>query len=227
MDHHDLVGRVLASVVGTVPRHVDRAELERAGTLGLVEAADRWSGTQGVQFEQYAYARVRGAILDALRAVDWAPRSLRREGRLLKAAEDRFHQRHGREATDDELAAAMGMPSPRVHRIRAMQQRADVTSLDEAMARHPSRRSTSLALADHAAGDPFERAENRLLHDMLRERLDELPESHRLVIVGYFLEGRTSEELAAFLGVTESRVCQLRKEGLSRLRSLLGDLHAA
>jgi RNA polymerase sigma factor (sigma-70 family) len=108
-----------------------------------------------------------------------------------------------------------------------MQQRADVTSLDEAMARHPSRRSTSLALADHAAGDPFERAENRLLHDMLRERLDELPESHRLVIVGYFLEGRTSEELAAFLGVTESRVCQLRKEGLSRLRSLLGDLHAA
>jgi RNA polymerase sigma factor for flagellar operon FliA len=226
IDHQPLVKRVLMSVVGTVPRHVDRSELERAGTLGLVEAADRWSEGQGVPFEQYAFSRVRGAIIDALRAVDWAPRSLRREGRMLRAAEDDFHQRHGRSATDNELADALGMPSPRVHRIRAMEHRASVASLEESMARHPSRRTVS-ALADHAAGDSFERAENQLLHGLLRERLGELPESHRLVIIGYFLEGRTSDELAEFLGVSESRVSQIRKEGLSRLRSMLGDLHAA
>src|SRR6476659_108857 len=179
--HLPLVRHVVFQVAVSFPRHVDREELATAGALGLVEAAGRFDESRGVPFDRFAAQRIRGAILDAVRAADWAPRSLRSTARNL-------------EHTTAKLLADLGRRP---------------TAEDEA------------TLGDMLTDDslePIEELESRELLSYVRDAVQLLPERHRLVIIGYFLEDKTSADLARFLGVTESRVSQLRSEALATLR---------
>lgn len=197
------------------PRHVDREELARAGALGLVEAARRYDPTRGVPFDRFAAQRIRGAILDAVRAADWAPRSVRAVARELERVAHRLASTLGRNPTPDELAGAMGVPVEEVARLQDRIHRSVVLALDHA--------ASAVELVPDTAPSPGDALEMQELRAALREAIKQLPERQRLVIIGYFLEGRTSGELARFLGVTESRVSQLRSEAVARLRELLAD----
>lgn len=213
-----LVKHVVFQVAAHFPRHVDREELMRAGEVGLVEAARRFDDSLGVPFGRYAAQRIRGAILDTVRAADWAPRSLRTSARRLEQIGLRLTSELGRTPTAAEAAAAAGLTVAEVHAIEGRVQQATVLALDERLAGDDEQGTLVELLADPSALDPTVELEQRELRAYLRDAVRQLPERHRLVVIGYFLEDRNSGELARFLGVTESRVSQLRSEALEMLR---------
>lgn len=214
-----LVKHIVFQVAVHFPRHVDREELARAGALGLVEAARRYDDDRGVPFDRFAAQRIRGAILDAVRAADWAPRSVRTLARRLESVEQRLATELGRVPTLAEMAEVMGIEITELTRLQDRVFRSVVLALEHEVTDDDDEDLTLVdVLVDRSQVEPSEELESRELHAYLRDAVHLLPDRHRLVIVGYFLEGRTSHELARFLGVTESRVSQLRSEALEMLR---------
>ena len=217
--HLPLVKHIVFQVAVHFPRHVDRDELARAGALGLVEAARRYDESRGVPFDRFAAQRIRGAILDAVRAADWAPRSVRTLARRLEAVEQRLASELGRVPSSVEMADALGMSREELSRLQDRMFRSVVLALEHEVTDDVEEDLTLVdVLCDRTAVEPLEELESRELLAYLRDAVDLLPERQRLVVVGYFLEGRSSQELARFLGVTESRVSQLRSEALAMLR---------
>ncbi len=217
----DLVRHVVFQVAVHFPRHVDREELARAGALGLVEAARRWDSDRGVPFERFASRRIRGAILDAVRAADWAPRSVRVVARRVEAAEAGLANQLGRRPSSSELAESLGLSGRELARLNARVFRSVVLALEHEVSDAGGEEDLTLVevLRDASAVDPDEMLEARELLGYVHDAISLLPERQRLVITGYFLEGRTSAELARFLGVTESRISQMRSEALGQLRA--------
>jgi RNA polymerase sigma factor FliA len=214
-----LVKHIVFQVAVHFPRHVDRDELARAGALGLVEAARRYDADRGVPFDRFAAQRIRGAILDAVRAADWAPRSVRNLARKLEGAEQRLATELGRVPTREEISEALGMSQPELDRLQDRMFRSVVLALEHETADDIEKDLTLVdVLVDENCVEPSVELETRELHGYLRDAISLLPERHRLVVVGYFLEGRTSQDLAEFLGVTESRISQLRSESLLMLQ---------
>lgn len=214
-----LVKHIVFQVAVHFPRHVERDELARAGALGLVEAARRYDEGRGVPFERFAAQRIRGAILDAVRAADWAPRSVRNLARKLENTEQRLATELGRVPSLDEMSVALGMSKTELNRLQDRMFRSVVLALEHETADDVEKDLTLVdVLVDEQSVEPSAELETRELHGYLRDAISLLPERHRLVVVGYFLEGRTSQELADFLGVTESRISQLRSESLLMLK---------
>ena len=217
--HLPLVRHIVFQVAVHFPRHVDREELARAGALGLVEAARRYDEDRGVPFDRFAAQRIRGAILDAVRAADWAPRSVRTLARKLEAAEQRLATELGRVPSLAEMADALHITIDELNRLQDRLFRSVVLALEHEVTDDVDEDLTLVdVLVDRTAVEPLEELETRELHAYLRDAVELLPERQRLVIVGYFLEGRTSLDLARFLGVTESRISQLRSEALAMLK---------
>jgi RNA polymerase sigma factor for flagellar operon FliA len=218
-EHLDLVNHVVFQVAVHFPRHVDREELIRAGALGLVEAARRYDESRGVPFNRFAAQRIRGAIIDAVRSADWAPRSVRTLARRLDQTEQRLAAQLGRIPSIGETAEALGMSRDELDRLRDRIFRSVVLAFEHLVGDTDDEELTLVdVLTDPDEREPAEELEQRELHAYLRDAIALLPERHRLIVLGYFIEGRTSEELARFLGVTESRVSQMRTEALGMLK---------
>lgn len=218
-EHLSLVRHVVFQVSTRFPRHVDREELVRAGTLGLLEAAQRYDEARGVPFPRFAAQRIRGAILDAVRATDWAPRSLRTMARQVENAEHDLANKLGRPATLDEVAAHVGTTREAVIEMKDRMRRSVLLALDFTVTTEDEEEVTlGDMVCDRTSLEPSEVLENRELRSYLHDAIDLLPARHREVIAGYFLDGRASDEIAASLGVTASRVSQLRTEALEMLR---------
>ena len=218
-EHLPLVKHIVFQVAVHFPRHVEREELARAGALGLVEAARRYDESRGVPFDRFAAQRIRGAILDAVRAADWAPRSVRMLARKLEAVEQRLATQLGRVPSLDEMAEALDMTRQEIARLQDRMFRSVVLALEHEVGDMADEELTLVdVLIDERQVEPLEELETRELHSYLRDAISLLPERHRFVVVGYFLENKTSQDLARFLGVTESRVSQLRSEALMMLK---------
>lgn len=213
-----LVRHVVYQVAVHFPRHVDREELATAGALGLVEAARRFDPARGVPFDRYAARRIRGAILDAVRAADWAPRSVRNSARRLESTEQRLASQLGRTPTQDEIAQALGLTRKELNRLRDRLFRSVVLALEYEVDDAEEDLTLMEMLQDEDSVEPSEELEHRELLAYMRDAVELLPERHRTVIAGYFLHGRKSQALADELGVTESRISQLRSEALIMLR---------
>lgn len=217
--HLPLVKHVVFQVAVHFPRHVEREELARAGALGLVEAARRYDGERGVPFERFAARRIRGAMLDAVRAADWAPRSVRKLARRLETTEQRLATEFGRMPSTEETALALGVSDGELRRLRSRVYRSVVLALEQEIDDGGSEDLSLLdVLPDKSRLEPSEELEGRELVAYLHDAIGLLPERHQLVVVGYFLEEKTSADLARFLGVTESRISQLRSEALAMLK---------
>jgi RNA polymerase sigma factor for flagellar operon FliA len=216
-----LVEQVVVQVAVNFPRHVDRGELIRAGVLGLVEAAHRFDESRGVPFDRFAAQRIRGAVLDAVRAADWAPRSVRAMSRRVETTEQQLANSLARTPTAEELSSALGTTPAELSHFRDRVFRSVVLALDQRVSGESEEGTLIDGLCDRTMLEPSEELESRELRAYLRDAVSLLPERHRLVVVGYFLEGRTSEQLAQLLGVTESRVSQLRSEALVMLREAI------
>lgn len=214
-----LVGGVVAAVATRCPRHVDRAELMRAGELGLVEAARRWDAGTGVPFERFAAIRIRGAVLDALRAADWAPRSVRANERRIETVEQSLSSWLGRRPTELELATALGVTPEWLREQRARIARSVMLAFDRLTFDDSDDSGPAIPMVvDPEALEPVEILEHRELLAYLRDAVTLLEDRHRRVIEGTYFDGLAAAPLAEELGVTESRISQLRTEALVHLR---------
>lgn len=209
-----LVGHCVASVATRLPRHVRHDDLVSAGLFGLAQAARAWDPQYGVSFEHFARRRINGAILDELRSLDWASRSARRGVRRLQAATEQLTARLGRAPETAELAAALDVSHDDVERMRGDHGRSAVLHLESL---EPSS-ARSHALVSGPGTDPGDRLLGEELHAYLRDAVQTLPERLRTVVVGYFFEERPMKDIAAELGVTVSRVSQLRARAVRLLR---------
>jgi RNA polymerase sigma factor for flagellar operon FliA len=227
-EHLPLVNHVVFQVAAHFPRHVEREELARAGALGLVEAAKRYDEARGVPFNRFAAQRIRGAIIDAVRAADWAPRSVRTLARRLDQVEQRLATQLGRVPSLGETAEALGMSREELDHLRDRMFRSVVLAFEHLVGDLDDEELTLIdVLADPDDREPCQELEDRELRSYLRDAVALLPERHRLIVIGYFLEERTSEELARFLGVTESRISQMRTEALAMLRQGIEEQYRA
>ena len=209
-DHLPLVGYHVSEVLHRVPPSVTRDELVSAGSLALVLAARSYDAQSGVPFARYAALRIKGAILDELRSIDWASRGARRRAREYTSASDRLRASLGRQPEREEIAAAMGTDTAGVEEARLDAERR-VLRLD----------APGSVLADvlpDPAASPEELALGSERVHWLRAAVETLPDRLRLVVVGLYLQDRSIADLAAELGVTESRISQLRTEALGLLR---------
>jgi RNA polymerase sigma factor FliA len=214
--HLPIVGYLVAEILGRVPQHVQRDDLVSAGQLALVKAARAYDATTGVPFGHYARTRIRGALVDELRAADWATRSVRSRARSMARAEDRLAGELGRWPSDAELARELEVEQTALAAARTDLHRSVVVSLDQLVETTGSA-DEHLAAGLHQvdAGQYAVQAE-RIRY--LSAAVQALPERLRVVVQQYFLGERPMAEIAVLLGVTESRVSQLRAEALTLLR---------
>ena len=211
--HIPLVGHLVREVLARVPGHVDRDDLTSAGLTALVQAAQGFDAERGVPFARYASTRIRGALLDELRGADWATRAVRRTARDLDQTRMRLTQSMGRVPTDAELASAQGIPVEEVLANREDLARAQVMSLEAG-----DENGSYASSMPSATPTPEQAIMQAELLTYLSEAVAELPERLRRVVQGYFLEELPMADLAAELGVTESRISQLRAEAMVLLR---------
>ena len=220
MQNVALVKSLAQRLAQRLPSQVQVEDLVSAGVLGLIEAAGRYKSSLGVPFQAFARRRIHGAMLDALRDLDWAPRSLRRLRRDVDSAVASARARLGREPEEQEIAAVLGMTVAQYE--RALEQ---LRTLELAAAREldaPTADGTPLL---EFCVDPGETAvqtiERKELRAHLAQAIGNLPERERQILALYYEEELTLAEIGEVIGVCESRVCQLRGLAVSRLRTIL------
>ena len=215
-----LIKYVVERLAVGLPKNVDHEDLMSAGMLGLLDAYDKFDDRKGTKFETYAVWRIKGAVLDQLRALDWASRSIRRKAREVEASTRRLDQRLGRAATDEEVAREAKMPLGDYHRLMDQVRGAVLLSLDET--RSPED-GDSLGLAeiieDPNVPDVLARIEEEETRMVLLETLNQLPEQERIVVALYYYEHMTLREIGVTLGISESRVSQVHSRAVIRLKS--------
>ena len=223
LEHAPLVKYAVGRLNLTLPPSLESQDLVGYGMVGLMDAVDHFDLSFGVQFSTYAIARIRGQILDALRAMDLLPRSARRQARTITQAIAQLQRDLKREPTDEELAAHLDLTLVQVH--QAMQDAAfSILSLDApTKADHEGNVDGSLGdiLADESALARFDRLENVQLRQRLAQTIRNLPERERLVISLYYYEELTMKEAAQVMGVSESRVCQIHAKAILVLRAAM------
>lgn len=215
-----LVRAVANRLAASLPSYVEHADLVQSGVFGLIDAVERFDLEQGPRFESFAAQRIRGAILDELRAQDWVPRTLRGRARELERAQERLEGRLQRAATRRELADELGLPVRDVYGLTKQVQLISVEALGE------NSGGISELFADEHAPDPVAVVQARETSRQLNMAVGQLEERDRTVIRLYYLENRTLAEIGRILGVTESRVCQLHSRLVGRLRGRLEGLAA-
>ena len=219
MRHAELVKRIAYHLAGRLPASVEVSDLIQAGMLGLLEAAANYTADRGASFETYAGIRIRGAMLDALRKLDWAPRSVHRKARAAAAAVRELEAEFGREARDGEIAERMGVSLEEYHRIAQDAASCRISSLDDSSGDDDS----LLSRVEDDTADPFLDATEDGFRAALAGAIRELPERERLVMSLYYDDELNLKEIGAVLKVTESRVCQLHGQALVRLKARLVD----
>lgn len=212
-----LVRAVAARMAAGLPASVESADLAQAGVFGLLDAIARFEPSRGVRFESYAAQRIRGAMLDELRAQDWVPRSVRSRIREIERARERLEVVLGRSPDRREIAVELGIPLRDLLRVAHHRRLVSVEALAETTT------STVESVVDEAAPDPAAAFDLRETYRELVEAISRLDERDRLVVQLYYVENRTLAEIGTLLGVTESRVCQLHSRMVVRLRGQLAE----
>ena len=200
--------------------NVEYDDLVGYGTLGLIDAIDKFDYDKGVKFETYASLRIRGAILDQVRKMDWIPRSLRQKQKQLDAVYQKIEAKTGRMATEEEVAQALGLTMDELANMQAQAQVGSLLSLDECMENGEPHLEDAETSEDYV--QPERIMERRELKEILTRTLKELTEKEQKVIFLYYFEELTLKEISAVLEVTESRISQLHTRALQKMRTKLG-----
>lgn len=215
-----LVKFVAHRIGAHLPSHVDVDDLIHSGILGLIDAIKKFEPSRGVKFKTYAEQRIRGAILDGLRDLDWVPRSLRRKKKDIENAYHELEQLLGRAATDEEVAAHLGIPLEELH--KSLDDLKGVTLGTFADAGEDGDGENLISFVpDPDAEDPSITLQTREIKAILKEAIDKLPTKERFVVQLYYFDELTMKEIGTLLNITESRVSQLHTKSMLRLRGKL------
>jgi RNA polymerase sigma factor for flagellar operon FliA len=207
-----------------LPSHVEQSDLISYGMIGLIEAMARFEPRRQIRFETFAMQRIRGAIIDELRSLDWVPRSVRSRAREIEEANSKLEHKLGRAPSDSELAQKMGIDEKELHEALIQISNSSILALEE-LWMSPDASGDRVALLDtiedENAPDPQAALDTSEVRDLLQDAIQDLPERETLVIALYYFENLTLREIGEVLGVTESRVSQLHSKAVLRLRSRL------
>lgn len=216
-----LVRRVVQRLAVRKPPQIELDELVSWGTEGLLDAFKKYDATKQATFATYAQFRIRGAILDRLRAMDWVSRSVRQKASLLEKTYRRLEGTLGRPASEEEVAEALGMTLPALHALLSEVGQMSLFSLEDLGVGPNQERLQLEKLLDGESADPMKALLTRERVDLVADAIRLLPDKERTVIALYYHEGITMKEVGVVLGLTESRVSQLHAQALLRLRGLL------
>ncbi len=221
-----LVKYVAGRMSSGLPAHVEEADLISYGLIGLINAIERFEPEREIKFETYAITRVKGAIIDELRSLDWVPRSVRARAREFERAHSKLEHRFRRAPTDEEMARELNLSVEQFLATLVKISNSTVVALDELWSvSDSSGDQVSLldTLQDPNAPDPQKVLDQSELKDRLAEAIAALPEREKLVVALYYYENLTLREIGEVLGVTESRISQLHTKAVLRLKARLQD----
>jgi RNA polymerase sigma factor FliA len=216
-----LVKYVAGRVAVGLPQNVEQSDLVSYGIFGLIDAIDKFDPGRGYKFETYAIARIKGAILDELRSIDWVPRSVRAKARALEKAYAKLESELHRTPTDEEIAAELEMSDDQLQTTLSQISFVGLVALDE-MLSVGGDRGESITLGDTIADGgegPVAAYEVEEMRHILADAINRMPEREKIVLTLYYYEGLTLAEIGQVLGVTESRVCQIHTKAVLQLRS--------
>jgi len=219
-----LVKYVAGRISVNLPPNVELNDLINDGILGLIDAIEKYDDARGVKFETYAITRINGAILDALRSLDWVPRAVRQRARELERAYQELEAEFGRVPSEEEVAQKMGVTQKELGTIMQRVRGTSVLSLEEFL---PNEKGYEIPLVDtlkDGDNDVTLEVESREIKASLVKAVEELPNQERIVISLYYFEGKTLKEIKGELNVSESRVSQIHAQAVIHLRQKLREL---
>lgn len=204
-----------------MPAHLDEQDLISVGVIGLMDALDKYDPTREAKFKTYAEFRIRGAMLDEIRSMDWIPRSVHERITLLQKTRTALMKKHGRPPTDEEVAAELNMSVTELDEFISRSQGAVLLSIQDLNAQEMDGHRVLRMLIDTQHPDPLSTVIAENVREVLGKAIEELPEKERLVLTFYYYEELTMKEIGNILKVTESRVCQIHAKAVLRLKSQL------
>ncbi len=215
-----LVRRIAHQMIAKLPANVELDDMIQAGMIGLMDAVNRFEESQGTQFEVYAASRIRGAMLDELRAGDWLPRSARKSQRDIENAIHRLEQRLQRAPQEGEIAQELHLSVPDYQELLGDARGAQLVYLDDLGGGGDGDDYLERHIAQ-SGGEPLEILRDKRFRTALVAAIEDLPEREKLLMSMYYEQDLNLREIGAVMGVTESRVCQLHSQAVSRLRAKL------
>ena len=223
--HYSPLVKYVAGRVGVgLPPNIEQADLVSYGIFGLIDAIEKFDIERAIKFETYAISRIRGAIIDELRAIDWIPRSVRYKAREVERAYASLEGELHRTPTESEVASRLGISLQDLHHIFSQVSYVNVVALDELLTvggEKGDKLSLVDTLEDTKAEDPVTAFETEETKFMLARAINQLPEREKIVVTLYYYEGLTLAEIGRVLGVTESRICQMHTKAVLQLRAKL------
>lgn len=224
LEHTPLIRYIVNRIAVRLPSHIDLDDLHNTGVIGLMDAIDKYDPGKNCKFKTYAEFRIKGAILDQLRSLDWVPRSVRQKGRKLEKAYGEVEQRLGRSANEEEVADSLGLELDKFHVLINQVRGISLVNLEEIRGTNSDGdRAGTFAdiIEDVHSENPFASLKLMETKHVISDTIGSLPEKERLVISLYYYEDLNMKEIGGILGITESRVCQIHTKAVMRLRSKL------
>ena len=225
--HYSPLVKYVAGRVGVgLPPNIEQADLVSYGIFGLIDAIEKFDIERAIKFETYAISRIKGAIIDELRSIDWIPRSVRYKAREVEKAYAALEARLHRTPTEAEVASELGIALEDLHTIFGQVSFVNVVALDELLTaggEKGDKLSLVDTLEDTKAEDPVAAFETEETKYLLAKAINTLPEREKIVVTLYYYEGLTLAEIGQVLGVTESRICQMHTKAVLQLRGKLAD----
>jgi RNA polymerase sigma factor for flagellar operon FliA len=224
LHYSPLVKFVAGRVATGLPQNVEQTDLVSYGIFGLIDAIDKFDPERGFKFETYAISRIRGAIIDELRSIDWVPRSVRAKARSIERAYSKLENELKRNPDDKEVAAELGVTQAELDHMLSQVSFTGLVALDELIGRGNGDGDNGATVGDNVsdrAHDPVEAFEVDEMKHLLADMINRMPDRERLVLTLYYYEALTLAEIGQVLGVTESRVCQIHTKAILQLRSRL------
>ncbi len=221
-----LVKFVAGRVAAGLPQSIEQSDLVSYGIFGLIDAIDKFDLGRGFKFETYAISRIKGAIIDELRSIDWVPRSVRAKARSIERAISKLENELKRSPEDAEVAAELDMTESELAGVLSQISFTGLVALDDLLAASGSDRPTGTTVADtisDGAHDPVQAFEVDEMKHLLADAINRMPDRERLVLTLYYYEGLTLAEIGDVLGVTESRVCQIHTKAILQLRGRMAE----
>lgn len=213
-----LVRLVAGRIAIGLPQHVDKDDLTSTGFFGLLDAIERFDPGRNIKFETYAVARIRGSILDAIRAQDWLPASVRQKAKQYEQTVSRLESQLGRSATDSEIAHELSIPVEQLHTLLNQISASTLIPLEEYI-------QTETAISSSVT--PTHSVETEEVKQTLAKTIDKLPEKERLVVSLYYYEGLTLKEISTIMKLSEARISQLHTKAIFRLRGALSRIKSS
>jgi RNA polymerase sigma factor for flagellar operon FliA len=225
--HYSPLVKYVAGRVGVgLPPNIEQADLVSYGIFGLIDAIQKFDLDRAIKFETYAISRIKGAIIDELRSIDWIPRSVRSKAREVEKAYASLEAKLHRTPSESEVAAELGIALEDLHAIFSQVSFVNVVALDELLSaggEKGDKLSLVDTLEDTKAEDPVQAFESEETKYLLAKAINTLPEREKIVVTLYYYEGLTLAEIGQVLGVTESRICQMHTKAVLQLRGKLSD----